>query len=360
MAQTGSTKPIGVGLVGYGLAGKVFHGILVKHTPGLEVRAIMTANEARRAQAREDFPSATLYDDYESLLADDDVQLIVIGTPHETHQELAILAADRGKHIVVDKIMARSSQEADDMIAAAERNNVMLSIFHNRRWDSDFLTVKRAIQDGVLGNVYTVESSVVRYAKPPDPNGPLPWRLQSKHGGGPFHDWGAHLMDQAVQLFGLEIESVHADFQFRWPGIDVETAATCDLRFAGGVRYRVEVGSISLIGRPRWYIRGSKGALRIEGLDPQEAAQKEGRVISGTNNATMPSASCQLISPEGERTLPIVPGDYLAYYRNVEQALRGHEALAVHPAEARSVLRVMEAAVESARTGQIVTPVVND
>lgn len=355
MTRNPSRERIGVGLIGYGLAGKVFHGMLVRNTPGLEVRAVLTTNPERKAEAISDFPIASIYDSYERLLKDDNVELVVIGTPHETHRDLAVLAAEYGKHIVVDKIMARTSTEADEMIAAARRHKVLLSVFQNRRWDSDYLTVKRAIEEGALGTIYSVESSVVRYAPPPDPKGRLPWRLFAKHGGGPFHDWGAHLMDQAVQLFGLNIESVHADFQYRWEGIDVETAATCDLRFSNGVRYRVEVGSISMIGRPRWYVRGSNGALRIEGLDPQEPAQKEGRVTSGTSEAKMPSTSCELVSRDANASLPIVPGDYLAYYRNVERALRGAEPLAVQPEGVRSVLNIMEAAVRSARSNSVIT-----
>lgn len=347
-------REIGVGLVGYGLAGKVFHGMLVDKTPGLAVRAVMTRNEARQRQAREDFPDAAIYDSYEAMLNDEHVDLVVIGTPHETHKDLTIQAASKGKHVVVDKIMAPTSAEADAMIEACRRHGVLLSVFQNRRWDSDYLTVKNAIEQGWLGQVYSVESSVVRFAEAPDSTKPLPWRMHSKHAGGPFRDWGAHLMDQAVQLFGLEIEGVYADFQYRWEGIDVETAAVCHMRFSNGVRYRVEVGSISMIGRPRWYVRGSKGALTIEGLDPQEPAQKEGEVICGTEKAKMPREACRLESIVEGAELQIIPGDYLEYYRNVERAIRTGEKLAVDPENVRDVLRVIEAAVESAERDEVV------
>lgn len=347
-------RTIGVGLVGYGLAGRVFHGMLVKATAGLEVRAVVTANPDRARQAQADFPDARVYAGYEELLDDPAVDLVVIGTPHDTHMELSVAASRRKKHVVVDKIMATSVEEADAMIRAARENGVLLSVFQNRRWDSDFLTVKKAIEAGWIGEPYVIESSVVRFSRPPDPGRPLPWRMHARHGGGPFRDWGAHLVDQALRLFGTEIESVYADFQYRWPGIDVETAGTAWIRFKNGVRYRIEVGSISMIGRPRWYVRGSKGALIIEGLDPQEAALKEGRVVARTKEAAMPEGSCRLVLEAGPESVDVVPGDYLAYYENIAAALLHGEPLAVTAESAREALAVIQAAADSAASGQVV------
>ena len=139
---------IGVGLVGYGLAGRVFHGMLVKATAGLEVRAIVTRDAERRRRAEADFPGAKVYAGYNELLDDPAVDLVVIGTPHDTHMEMSIAASNRKKHVVVDKIMATSVAEADAMIRAAKEKGVLLSVFQNRRWDSDFLTVKEAIARG--------------------------------------------------------------------------------------------------------------------------------------------------------------------------------------------------------------------
>ena len=152
---------INVGIVGYGLAGKVFHGMLVKHTPGLRVHSIVTSNPERRAEAAKDFPDANVVRTYEEMLADADVDLVVLGTPHHTHKELTLQACAAGKHVVVDKIMALSVAEADAMIAAAREAGVLLSVFHNRRWDSDYLTVRRVLEQGLIGEPYVVESSVV-------------------------------------------------------------------------------------------------------------------------------------------------------------------------------------------------------
>ena len=348
-------RKIGVGLVGYGLAGRVFHGMLVKATAGLEVRAIVTQNADRRRRAEADFPGVKVYASYEELLDDPAIDLVVIGTPHDTHMEMSIAASKRGKHVVVDKIMALSVAEADAMIRAAKENGVLLSVFQNRRWDSDFLTVKEAIARGWIGEPYVIESSVVRFSHPPDPTQPLAWRMQARYGGGPFRDWGAHLVDQAIQLFGAEIESVYADFQYRWPGIDVETAGTAWIRFKSGVRYRIEVGAISKIGRPRWYVRGSKGSLVIEGLDPQESALKEGASWRARPQGAMPLGACELVSETGPASLEAIPGDYLAYYENIAAALLEGEPLAVTAESARDALAVIQAAADSAASGQVVT-----
>src|SRR5690606_17035067 len=130
-------------------------------------RGIVTANPERRAQAEADFPGAKVYDQYEALLADPRIDLVVIGTPHDTHAALTVAACGRGKHVVVDKVMALSVREADEMIAAAERAGVVLSVFHNRRWDSDYLTVQRVVEAGELGAVYSFESAVVNYRRQP-------------------------------------------------------------------------------------------------------------------------------------------------------------------------------------------------
>ena len=200
------------------------------------------------------------------------------------------------------------------MIKAAERAGVLLSVFHNRRWDSDYLTVKNALQKGLLGEPWVIESSVVNFRTPPPPGQPLPWRMQARYGGGIIRDWGAHLLDQAIQLLGNDIRSVYADFQYRWPRIDVESAAVCWIRFNDGVRFRVEVGGISKIGRPRWYVRGSRGALVIDSLDPQEAELKRQVVISGTEQARIPGEKCRFESDVPGAELENPAGDYLAYY----------------------------------------------
>jgi scyllo-inositol 2-dehydrogenase (NADP+) len=210
-----TTDSIGVGIAGYGLAGRVFHGPLVAHTPGLEVRAAFSRTEERRAEAARRHAGIKTHATYEALLDDPAVQLVVVGTPHDTHEQMVIQAAEVGKHVVVDKIMCLSVAEGERMIAAARRNNVLLSVFHNRRWDSDYLTLKSVIEQGLIGEPYVIESAVTSPGPSPAwlqsnstaSDRPRGWRSYAEFGGGPMRDWGAHLFDQAVQLGGPSVTS---------------------------------------------------------------------------------------------------------------------------------------------------------
>jgi len=350
-------KTFGVGLVGYGLAGKAFHGLLIKATKGLEVRAISTSSEERGAQARADFPDATVVAGFDELLQVAGLDAIVVGTPHDTHKDLAMRALGRGLHVVTDKIMCLGVREADQMIEAAQQAGKMLSVFHNRRWDSDFLTLRACLARRLVGEPCVIESAVLRAgpdATPAPPPEQRPWRYRADKGGGPFRDWGAHLMDQAMILGGGMPETVYCDLQFRRPKLDVETLATCTMRFPSGLRMRIEAGAHSWIQRPRWYVQGTEGTLKMEGLDPQEAWLRKGEVVARTERAKFDAGHTEVVKGAGAAPLEIVPGDYLAFYENIAAVLAGEAALAVTPESCRDVLRVYEAAFESARRNEVI------
>jgi len=359
-------RPIGVGIVGYGLAGRVFHSTLIRNVEEFAIRAIAVRNEGRRAQAVLDHPEATIHASASELFANTDVDLVVIATPHDTHASLCIEAAQMGKHVVVDKIMCMNVSEGEAMIAAAETNGVHLSVFQNRRWDADFLTVQDVIARGLVGEPFVIESSVTGFGLTPGyrlPAGDRPrgWRTYAEFGGGPFRDWGAHLLDQAVQLCGGSPRRVIADFQYRrdW---DVETAGTATLVFGSddgtnrdGVRFVIEVGNISAIPKPRWLIRGSEGAYIQHGRDPQEQALHRGDVGP---RKMLPEHSPRLVREiDGalqDVELDGLEGNYLAYYQNVAGAIRGRERLMVTASSVLQSVRLLEAAAESARTNQVI------
>jgi scyllo-inositol 2-dehydrogenase (NADP+) len=362
------SSPIGVGIAGYGLAGRVFHATLVRHTPGLALRAVFSRTDERRRQAAQDTGGLALYDRYEALLDDPQVELVIVATPHHTHEVMVVQAAAAGKHVVVDKIMCLSVEEGERMIAAAQRAGVVFSVFQNRRWDSDYLTVKRVLEQGLVGQPYVVESAVTSFGpspgyRNPTSDRPRGWRTYAEFGGGPLRDWGAHLFDQAVQLAGPAPELIFADLQYRrsW---DVETAGTVWLRYppvpsperqAEGLRFILETGSISAIPKPRWLIRGSEGAYTQFGRDGQEAALHRGEVGPRTMEG---ESAPRLVRYEGGevRDVPLesVPGNYLAYYENVLGAIRGEVALAVEPGDVLQSIRLLMAAIRSAETGQTV------
>ena len=341
-------ETIKTAIVGYGYAGRVLHAPLVRAAQGLELYAVATRDPARRAEA--DKLGVKSCGTVDELLEDKNVQMVVIATPHDTHAELSIRCLNAGRHVVTDKIMCLNAAEADAMVDAARRNGRMLSVFHNRRWDGDFLTIRKAIADGLLGRLLIAESSVVSFGKP----NPERWRGQRKHGGGTFHDWGAHLVDQALQLVESKVVSVFCDMLYTEPGLDVETSARCWLKFENGVRYVVETGVISAIRRPRWFIRGADGALMKDGLDPQEDALRRGEV-----NPCLPQAPEHraTVARRGQKEalLETLPGNWPAFYQNIaDHILKGAE-LAVKPEQVRRAIAVFDAAAESAQAGQIVT-----
>ncbi|MBN1673399.1 MAG: Gfo/Idh/MocA family oxidoreductase [Kiritimatiellae bacterium] len=338
-------------IIGYGYAGRVMHAQLVRAARGLDLYAVSSRDPGRRQQAESDWGVKT-YGSVADLLRDDAVDLCVMATPHDTHKPLSLQCLAAGKHVVTDKLMCMNAAEADEMIGAAQRSKRMLSVFHNRRWDCGYLTLKQAIADGLLGELLTVESTVVSWGHP----SPDRWRSHKKHGGGSFRDWGAHLIDQALQLAGAPVTAIDCDMLYTEPGLDVETSARCTLRFEGGLRYTVETGCISALPRLRWYVRGTRGSFCKTGLDPQEDALRKGEVNAAL--AQPPEDRAEVRFETGgrreSRRLATRPGNWPAYYQNVADHLLKGEELAVKPEEIRRVMAVIDTAADSAEKGQVI------
>ena len=339
---------IGVGVIGYGYAGRVLHCPLIAGAEGLHLVAISSRDAERRQQASQQW-NVRVYAQPEELLADDQVQLVVLATPHDTHHALGKIALQAGKHVVIDKPFTITTAEADDLIAEAQGRNLLLTTFHNRRWDWDYLTVRHVLHEGLLGEVWQVESCVGRYGHSSR------WRAQRASMGSLLHDWGAHLVDQAIQLMGLP-RQVIAWRHFRvWQG-DVESFIRAVLDYGEGRTFCVEVNYLRAAERPRWYILGDRGGLVKYGLDPQEKALVAGDI---TQAVEPPEHRARLWLYEGdrmvERTVQSVRGGWREYYRNIARALLQGEELVVKPEEAREVIRVIEAALQSAETGKPVS-----
>lgn len=346
-------KEINVGFVGYGLGGRVFHAPLVNAVPAMRIHVIMSRSEEKQRQAAADWGCRTV-GDLDELLADEAVDLVVVSTPHSTHRDIVIRCLEVGKHVVVDKVMATSVAEADEMIAAAQRAGRLLNVFQNRRWDGDFLTVRKVLQEGLLGETYVCESRIVRWKTTK-----LTWRQSAEMGGGPFCDWGAHVIDQFLLLFG-PVESVWADFLYT-EDYDVESAAICHLLHTNGVRTVFECGYISRIDRPRWYIRGSRGTLQKTGLDPQEPRLAQGIVegITPRSGDYEPQENwAEVVTDiggiESRLRLATLPGRYVTYYENIAQVLLDGAEPLVKLSEVREQLAVIDAARKSAASGQVV------
>ena len=352
--------PLRVALVGYGLAGSVFHAPLIASTEGLVLDTVVTSNEERRAQARAEFPDVRLASSPDELWSRaDELDLLVIASPNKTHVALATAALEAGLPVVVDKPIAGTAAEARELAALADRRGLLLSVFQNRRWDNDFLTLARLIADGELGDVQRFESRFERWR--PQPKGG--WRESGdpQEIGGLLYDLGSHVVDQALTLFGPAVQ-VYAESDVRRPGASADDDTFLAITHANGVRSHLYVSATTAQLGPRFRVLGSTAGYVKYGLDPQEAALREGlRPSAGEPWGEEPQELWgRLGSGESPLTgggIPVrsLPGDYPAYYAAVAAALRGTGENPVTALQAAAALDVLEAARRSAREGTSVT-----
>jgi len=331
-------------VVGYGLAGRVFHCPLISRQRDLHLRGVVARDPALRSEATATWGGVG-YPGIDAVLDDPDVHLVVIATPHDTHEELVVRTLEAGKHCVVDKVMALSTAEADRMIAARDRSGKMLSVFHNRRWDWDFATLRHVIEQGLIGPPVYLESSVCRHAPP------RTWRGDASRAGTILHDWGAHQVDQALQLGFGPCRRVSAQLiPAPWPGVDSGGHGRILLEF-DDVQFHVETSRIAHLNRPRWWVLGTEAGFLKYGVDPQEDALRAGRL----EQASEPPEHLAHLQREG-RMEPISTcrSSWDTYYANIADHLLRQTPLAVTAEQAREVVYLLELALESARTHQVI------
>ncbi|TCV91418.1 scyllo-inositol 2-dehydrogenase (NADP+) [Luteibacter rhizovicinus] len=337
--------PIATGLIGYGTAGAVFHAPLIAAAIGLRLAGIASS---RTDQIAAEFPESRIFARPQDLIADPDIGLVVIATPNDTHASLAREALEAGKHVVVDKPFTLDAAEADALIALAERKGCTLSVFQNRRWDNDFLTVRRLVEDGRLGEVVYYEAHFDRF-RPEIKHG---WRETPAAGSGLLYDLGAHLIDQALQLFGLP-DDVTADVQRQRAAAQTDDYFHIVLRY-GHRRAVLHASTLVREPGPRFLVHGDGGSFSKYGIDGQEAALREGRRPGGDQwGLDDPAQFGQFTDIDGTRqTIDTLPGRYTAFYDGVAKAL--HEGIPppVLAREARDVIRVIEAAQASSHEGR--------
>jgi scyllo-inositol 2-dehydrogenase (NADP+) len=343
-------RRIRVGVVGYGYAGRGFHVYLVDRVPDLELAAIVARSPQRRELAERELGGrgVAVFGSLEDLLASADIDLVILATPHATHAPLSIQAMDAGKHVVTDKAMCLNADEADAMIAASLRNGVLLSVFQNRRWDWDYLTVKNVLDEGLLGEPYLFEAAAMSY------RAPRGWRAEVAASGGILFDWGAHLVDQALQLVPARVRSVTADIQYRGWGSEIGSYARILLRFENAVLYDIEIGNLCAAIKPRWYVLGERGGL-IKTGDPR-GAQEPALVAGNIDAATEDRSDRARVrrDVDGQMTsieVETVRSDWTNYYRNIADALNGRAELLVKPEQVRRVMAVFDAARAASASG---------
>ena len=266
--STESSAPIRTAVVGFGLSGRVFHAPLIATNPSYSLEVIGTSNTGRQASALEHYPGVKTVPDAEAVLAlAADLDLVVLGTPPATHYPLAKAALEAGLDVVVDKPFAVTSGQGQELIALAERLGRVLTVFQNRRWDGDYLTVKALLDGGVLGEVTRFESRFERWS----PEVSKAWKAEATaaDGGGVLFDLGTHLLDQALQLFG-PATVVHAELQARRPGEKTDDDCFVELRHESGVLIHHWMNMLCAQQGPRYRVLGSSGGYTKHGVDPQE------------------------------------------------------------------------------------------
>ncbi|SFF64083.1 Predicted dehydrogenase [Actinacidiphila alni] len=347
--------PLRVGLVGYGPAGSFFHAPLIAATEGLVLDTVVTGSPERRAQALAEHPDVSFAATADELWARSaELDLIVLASPNRTHVPLATAALDAGLPVVVDKPIAGTAAEARELAAFAERRGLLLSVFQNRRWDSDFLTLQGLLAKGELGEVQRFESRFERWR--PQPKGG--WRESGDPAeiGGLLYDLGSHLVDQALALFGPAAR-VYAESDIQRPGAAADDDTFIAITHTNGVHSHLWMSATTARLGPRFRVLGSLGGYVTYGLDPQEAALREGlRPGEGAAWGAEPESAWGTVGTDDNvRPVPSVPGDYPAFYAAVAAALRDGTPPPVTALEAAAALDVLEAAKRSAAQGGTVT-----
>jgi len=342
---------IRVGLVGFGMAGRVFHGPLISSVPGLELAAVLERNSSNARNtnnAAQRYPGITTYRNLETMLADASLDLFVVATPSGTHFQVARQILEAAKNVIVDKPMSTTSAEIAQLIALASAKSVHLIPFFNRRWDSDFQTIQKLLHEGQLGNVVYFESRFDRWR--PNPPSDRLWKEDPSQGGGVLLDLGTHIADQALALFGKP-EAISADILCEREWARVNDAFTLRLRYP---KLTVVLGAncLSSPPRPRFHIRGTKGNYIKSGLDPQEAALNKLTRIDDPNWGHELAANWGMLHVDMDgsmvtRPVAPIPGDYRLYYAAVRDTLLGKATAPLAPVEAWRVARLLEWAEES-------------
>lgn len=336
-------QPVRTAVVGFGISGRVFHAPLLAADPAYSLDVIVTSNPERAAQAAALYPQARIVATAAELFAEaDKLDLVVLGTPPVTHFELAGTAIELGLHVVVDKPFVANSEQGSGLIAQAKEAGVHLTVFQNRRWDADFLTLQRLIDDGEFGQVGTFESRFEWWR----PEGFQNWRDEATlaEAGGILHDLGAHLIDQAIQLFGPVAHSHGETRRAPGPGrTDADHEAFVSLLHNSGVRSRLWMNGMAAQVGARFHVLGSTAGYTKWGLDSQEPALDAGISPTDAGYGVDPEPSWGRLGIDGA-TKPVPPdrGSYPEFYRLLAGALEGTGPLPVDPADSLEVLRIIE------------------
>src|SRR5579864_812007 len=323
--------PTGVGLLGYGAIGRD-HAASISATAGLRLAGVCDLSAERRDAAARDW-SVRTHARADELFADPDVGLVVVGTPPSAHTDPVLAALAAGKHVVCEKPFALRAADGDRMIDMAASRRLVLTVFQSRRWDPDYIAMRRVARSGSIGEPFYLESFIGGYDHPCDL-----WHSHEPISGGTIYDWGSHYFDWILQLFGETVRTVEAQAHKRvWHDVTNSDQVRVDLTFANGAQASFLQSDIAAARKPKWYLLGTQGA-----------------VVGDWAEASVPSdftARLTVFRRTGEELLTLPPRDENGFYRNLADHLQWQEQLAVTAEEARRTVVVMEAATQSIAQG---------
>ncbi len=340
-----------LGIVGYGGMGS-WHGNIVKDIDGLTVKGVYDIKPERGELAKEQ--GFLSYHSLEELLSDEEIDIVLVSTPNDLHKPIAIQAMRAGKNVVSEKPVTLSSADLAEMIRVSEETGVLFTVHQNRRWDEDFLTMKKIYDENLLGGVFRIESRVHGSRGIPGD-----WRQEKEHGGGMVLDWGVHLLDQILMMIPGRLTRVYATLT-NVTNTLVDDGFTAELTFECGIQALIEVGTSNFISLPRWYMLGQDGTAVIEDWD------LSGRIVRAVGcdekditPVITAAGLTKTMAPRREDTihtekLPVVKSDIHDFYRNVCAAIKGEEEPKIKLPEVMRVMKLMEAIFSSARTGNAV------
>ncbi|HVF78409.1 MAG TPA: Gfo/Idh/MocA family oxidoreductase [Solirubrobacteraceae bacterium] len=344
--------PLRVAIAGYGLAGEVFHAPLVASIDGLSLVAVTTSSTERALRALQEYANIQVFADADELLdrVGDQLDLLVVATPNRLHVPIARRALTHRIAVVMDKPLAADAASAAALVDDFDAAGVPFTVFQNRRWDGDFLTVQRVVASGELGDVTRFESRYERFRPHVDPDA---WRERgdAAEGGGLLLDLGAHLIDQALTLFGHPTR-VYAEID-RWrPGAQVDDDVFVALEHGGGVRSHLWMSVVAPVGGRSLRASGTRAGIETPGLDPQEDQLAAG--VRPGDEGWGAGEPARVVGAAGERTLAISPGAYEQFYADLRDALTAGTPMPVDPRDSVAALRVIQAARDSARSAAVI------
>lgn len=335
---------INTGIIGFGLSGRVFHAPFIHTHPGFTLKKIV---ERKSSQSKEIYPYVEIAPDHKAVIEDENLDLIVVCTPNITHYPMVKDSLLAGKHVVVEKPFTPTSKEANELITLSNKVDRKIFVYQNRRWDGDFLTIKKLLKDNLLGDLYSYEAHFDRFNPELKPN----WRNENLPGGGILYDLGSHLIDQALHLFGKP-KKIFAKIEAQRKNSQVDDYFRLQLEYS---KLKVVLRSGMLVEDlgPRYILKGSKASYTKFGIDPQEKALEKGLYPNSYNWGKEKEENWgQLLSNTpnllSNRKIETEAGNYMGFYLNVFEVLMGREDMKVKPEEARDVIEIIENALKIA------------